>query len=200
MRKIESNSKPNRGTFARGYNQIVTCRCCGHKTQSQIGGGTDLCQECYDFSGDYNTWQDGGCKATDLPQPVRCARCKQERAEAIAEDAENTAKGEPTKMEIENGAAVVTEIPVEPVSNTELERKARRQKGVIHYRGSRILVKDFTKVGLGWNYVIINAEHQVIPSDHIAMDTRGAAITNGKKYITNLLNIAKAAPSGAAAA
>jgi hypothetical protein len=79
--------KVNRGTFRRGYNRLVTCRCCKHKTQSQIGSGCDLCQECFDFSSDYNTWQDGGCKAIELPQPVRCPNCKADRDEAIQRDA-----------------------------------------------------------------------------------------------------------------
>jgi hypothetical protein len=86
--------KANRGTLRRGYNQIIKCRCCGHKTQSQIGSGTDLCQECYDFGGEFNTWQDGACKAVDLPTPVRCERCKQDRAEAIAKDAEKAARND----------------------------------------------------------------------------------------------------------
>ena len=86
---MNQKTRANRGTFRRGYNQIIKCVCCGFNTQSQIGSGTDLCRECYDFQSEYNTWTDGESKATELPQPKRCPNCKQQREEAIAEDAKN---------------------------------------------------------------------------------------------------------------
>lgn len=118
--KANQNKKANRGTLARFYNKIVKCGCCGHGTQSQIGSGTNLCQECYDFSGEYNSWLDGGQPATDLPQPVRCPNCKAERIAAIAEDADRNARGV-TRFEDEAAAASVgltraEAFPVAPVN------------------------------------------------------------------------------------
>lgn len=68
----------NRGTFRRGYNQMITCVCCGHKTQSQIGSGTELCQKCYDFGGECNAILDGE-PIEKLPKPTHdCKRCQEE--------------------------------------------------------------------------------------------------------------------------
>jgi hypothetical protein len=102
-------TRANRGTLARGYNKIVKCNCCGHNTQSQIGSGTDLCQECYDFSGEYNSWLDGDSKAIELPQAVRCPHCKAEREAAIAEDADRAARGV-TRFEDEAAASDLQQV------------------------------------------------------------------------------------------
>ena len=50
----------NRGTFRRGYNRMIECVCCHKKTQSQIGGGTDLCQVCLDSASFDNEHSDSG--------------------------------------------------------------------------------------------------------------------------------------------
>ena len=73
----------NRGTFERGRNVIITCSCCGRRTQSQIGGNTNLCAECYEFAGEYNEWQDGQRAAADLAETT-CPRCAADKREALA--------------------------------------------------------------------------------------------------------------------
>jgi hypothetical protein len=74
---MKTTPTQNRGTLG-GYNKIISCHCCGRKTQSQIGSGTDLCQGCYDFSGESNAHLDGG-PFSALPKPTHgCKRCESE--------------------------------------------------------------------------------------------------------------------------
>jgi hypothetical protein len=67
--------KRNRGTFSRAFNVLVTCRCCGRKTQSHVGSGTDLCRVCFDSASTENEHLDDGPEHSFTPHD-QCPLCR----------------------------------------------------------------------------------------------------------------------------
>ena len=60
--------------FMSGRNELATCRCCGKRTHSSIGGASSicLCRQCYEDAGDENTHLD--CHSQAHPDPS-CRWC-----------------------------------------------------------------------------------------------------------------------------